>query len=266
MVASRSVHSSGPQADPSSPAKKLAWSASRWQTAYASLASSGAIGTSVTTERSARSTRPPLYAMSGVGSTPQRRSRPSRDSGMREEHSTNVCPASRTARMAATVREERVRRWSSSVPSTSEQKSVMRWAATASEAELARRLGRAVPQELRAAGLLVALADGAGRSGERSEGTKEAAVGLVRPRHRALPAPAGLAQRVERTVIAGAGVRVRLDVAVTVAERVLGEDRPREGARGEGRRHLHRVDAGLELLGGRVDRKTGLRDAEQVVA
>src|SRR3954468_21753247 len=227
MVASRLVHPSGPQAYQSSPAKKLAWSASRWQTAYASLASSGAIGTSVTTERSARSTRPPLYAMSGVGSTPQRRSRPSRDSGMRDEQSTNACPASRTARMAATVREERVRRWSSSVPSTSEQKSVMEGGATASETELARRLGRAVAQELRAADLLVALPDGAGSAGERGQGTQEAAVGLVRPRHRALPAPAGLAQRVERAVVAGAGVRVGLDVAVTVGQCVLGEHRPR---------------------------------------
>src|SRR5215213_1668736 len=103
--------------------------------------------------------------MSGVDSTPQSRSSPSSEAGMREEQSTKVCPASRTARIAATVQEDRVRRWSSSVPSTSEQKSVMTWCGATSETELARRLGRAVAQELRAARLLVALADRAGRPG-----------------------------------------------------------------------------------------------------
>src|SRR6478672_1898288 len=168
--------------------------------------------------------------------------------------------------MAATVREERVRRWSSSVPSTSEQNSVMCWGEPSLETELARALGRAVAQELRAACLLVALADGTGGAGERRERPQEAPVGLVRPRHRALPAPARLAQRVERPVVAGAGVRVGLDVAVTVGERVLGEHRPRERARGEGGGHLHGVDAGVELLGGRVDGETRLGDAQEVVA
>src|SRR5690242_18385112 len=103
--------------------------------------------------------------MSGVGSTPQSRSSPSSEAGIRELQSTNACPADRTARMAATVRSDRVRRWSSSVPSTSEQKSVMP-AGGSSEPELARALGRAVAEELRAARLLVALADGAGGAGE----------------------------------------------------------------------------------------------------
>src|SRR6476660_5592680 len=239
MVASRSVHVSGPHAYQSSPAKKLACRPSREHTAYASRASSGVIGTSVTTLRSARSTRPPLYAMSGVGGAPHSRSRPSRDAGMRELQSTKACPADRTARMAATVRSDRVRRWARSVPSTSEQKRGMRWS---SETELPRRPGRAVAEELRAAGLLVALADGAGGAGERRERPQEAPVGLVRPRHGTLPAPAGLAERVERPVVARAGVRVGLDVAVTVGERVLGEDGPRERARGVGGGHLHGVD------------------------
>src|SRR6478609_288922 len=208
--------------------------------------------------------------MSGVGSTPQSRSSPSSEAGIRELHSTNACPADRTARMAATVRSDRVRRWSSRVPSTSEQKSVMRWgcalAQGTSEAQLARALGRGVAEELRAPLLLVGLPDRAGRARQRRQGPEEAAVRLVRPRHGALAAPAGLAQRVEGAVVAGAGVGVRLDVAVTVGERVLGEHRPRERARGVGGGHLHGVDAGVELLGGRVGGQTGLGDAEQVVA
>ena len=50
---------------------------------------------------------------------------------------------------------------------------------------------------------------GVGRAGQGREGAQEAAVGLVLPRHRALPAPASAAQRVEPAVVAGAGVGVR---------------------------------------------------------
>ena len=46
---------------------------------------------------------------------------------------------------------------------------------------------------------------------ERGERAQEAAVRLVRPRHRALAAPAGAAQRVEPAVVADPGVRVALD-------------------------------------------------------
>src|SRR6478736_4804696 len=151
--------------------------------------------------------------MSGAPAPPESRSRAAIDDGIRDEHSTKVCPCARTAWMAATVRSERVRWEFSRVPSLSQQKSVMRGVCRLveqarvrrSQTELAGTLGRAVAQERRAASLLVALADGTSRPGECRQGAEEAAVRLVRPRHRALTPPARLAQAVERTVVARAG-------------------------------------------------------------
>ena len=76
-----------------------------------------------------------------------------------------------------------------------------------------------------------------GRAGQGRERAQEAAVGLVLPRHRPLAAPAGPAQGVEPAVVAGAGVGVRLDVAV-VGQGVLGEHRPGQRRRRVGGRHL----------------------------
>ena len=76
-----------------------------------------------------------------------------------------------------------------------------------------------------------------GGPGQRREGAQEPAVGLVLPRHRALTAPPGATQRVEPAVVAGAGVGVRLDVAV-VGQGVLGEHRPGQRGRGVGGGHL----------------------------
>ena len=89
---------------------------------------------------------------------------------------------------------------------------------------------------------LVRLADRAGGLAERMQRAQEPAVGLVRPRHRALALPAGAAQRVEPTVVAGARVGVGLD-RPTVGERRLGQRGPgrarrrvRGGHLGRGRR------------------------------
>src|SRR3712207_8154360 len=74
-----------------------------------------------------------------------------------------------------------------------------------------RQGGVAVAQQLGAALLLVGLADRLRGAGQHRHTAQEATVGLVRPRHRAVPLPAVAAQRVETAVVAGAGVRVRLD-------------------------------------------------------
>ena len=93
------------------------------------------------------------------------------------------------------------------------------------------------------------------------EGAQEAAVGLVLPRHRALTAPAGAAQRVEAAVVAGAGVRVRLDVAL-VGQGVLGEHRPGQRRRRVGGGDLARVEPagqGARRRGPRAGASAGCR-------
>src|SRR6185437_12664205 len=61
----------------------------------------------------------------------------------------------------------------------------------------ARRLGVAVVEEGAAALRLVGLADGGRGPAERVQAAQETAVGLVRPRHRAVALPAVAAQRVQ---------------------------------------------------------------------
>ena len=96
------------------------------------------------------------------------------------------------------------------------------------------------------------------------ERAQEAAVGLVLPRHRALAAPARATQRVEAAVVAGAGVRVRLDARL-VGQGVLGEHRPGQAGRRVGGRHVLGA-ARRPALGGGVLGQVGRRDAEQVGA
>ncbi|MPM22422.1 hypothetical protein SDC9_68877 [bioreactor metagenome] len=85
-----------------------------------------------------------------------------------------------------------------------------------------------VAEELRTALVLVVLTDPVGRDRQRPQRLEEAAVGLVLPRHRAGALPAVAPQQVEAAVVAGPGVRVRRDVAVTGThvERTLREQRP----------------------------------------
>ncbi len=85
--------------------------------------------------------------------------------------------------------------------------------AAPSRLERVRRRGVAVAEELGAAGGLVGLADLVGGPGEHVEAAQEAPVGLVRPRHRAVPLPAVAAQLVQAAVVAGAGVGVGGDRA-----------------------------------------------------
>src|SRR4051812_40585810 len=77
--------------------------------------------------------------------------------------------------------------------------------------ELSRRCRVTVGKKLCAPLRLVALSDGIGRSGERVQASQEAAVGLVRPRHRAVALPAVAAESVEAAVIAHARIGVGLD-------------------------------------------------------
>src|SRR5699024_3396579 len=130
--------------------------------------------------------------------------------------------------------------------------------------ELPGRVRGGVHEEGAAALLLLGLLDLAGGLGERGQGPQEASVGLVRPRHRALPLPAGAAQPVQPPVVTGTGVGIALDGAARV-ERALGEDRPREGRRREVRRHRRRVLAGLDPRRGWVFGQLRLGDAQEVV-
>src|SRR5690606_41293135 len=85
---------------------------------------------------------------------------------------------------------------------------------------------------------------GALRGGEQR--TQEAVVGHVVGRDRALPAPAGAAQRVQAAVVAGARERVRRHGAAraVLVQVVLREVRPRERARGRAGGALVRVAVG----------------------
>ena len=109
------------------------------------------------------------------------------------------------------------------------------------------------------------------RAGQQRDAAQEAAVRLVRPRHRAVALPAVAAQRVEAAVVAGAGVGVGLDGAGEPAVAVQGPLGER-GPRGAGPRvlggHLGRVAAlGERGLGRRVAREQrGRRLAQQVDA
>src|SRR3954468_21076860 len=105
------------------------------------------------------------------------------------------------------------------------------------EPELAGGLRVAVGEERRAPLLLVPLPDRAGGPRQGRQGTQEPAVRLVLPRDRALPAPAGAAQRVEPAVVPGARVGVRLDRPAR-RERLLGEHGPRQAHRRVRRREL----------------------------
>ncbi len=112
--------------------------------------------------------------------------------------------------------------------------------------------------------LLGGLPDLPGSARECGDRAQEAAVRLVRPRHRALTAPAGLAQLIERAVVAGAGVGVGLDREAG-RERDLGEQGP-------GQRRLRvmtgrerRVTAGEQLGRCRVFGQQRLGDTQQVL-
>src|SRR4051794_22164023 len=69
----------------------------------------------------------------------------------------------------------------------------------------------AVAQQLDAALLFLGLADRLGRLCQRCDAPQEAAVGLVRPRHRPVSLPPVSAQGVQPPVVAGAGVGVGRD-------------------------------------------------------
>ncbi len=75
--------------------------------------------------------------------------------------------------------------------------------------------------------MLVVFTDTIRSLSKSAKGPEEAPVGLVRPGHRALTAPPGFAQRVEPTVIAGAGEGVGLNVEV-VGQSILSQHRPRQ--------------------------------------
>jgi simple sugar transport system ATP-binding protein len=120
--------------------------------------------------------------------------------------------------------------------------------------------GVAVAQQGGAALLLVQLADRLGGAGQHGQAAQEAAVGLVRPRHRAVALPAVAAQRVQPAVVAGPRVGVGLDgrgqPAVGPVGRALGQRRPRRARPGVRRGDLDRVGAGGQ-------RRLGLRIAGQ---
>src|ERR1700759_3133262 len=95
----------------------------------------------------------------------------------------------------------------------------------ASSEQLGGRGGAAVGQEELAADGFLFLVDGVGRLGQHGQRAQEALVGLVLPRDRAVAAPAGPAELVQATVVAGAGVGVGGD-HLTLAEGALGQGGP----------------------------------------
>ena len=107
------------------------------------------------------------------------------------------------------------------------------------------RASALLAQEVAAADRLLGLADRAGRLGQRGEAAQEAAVRLVRPGHRAVALPAVAAQQVEAAVVAGRGRR-RTPRRRGPAERLLGEQRPRERVGGVRGGDLDRRLAGVE--------------------
>src|SRR6478735_921050 len=141
------------------------------------------------------------------------------------------------------------------------------WPATraTSQTQLAGPGGARGAQELGAPVHLLDLVDGVGSASEGAEGAQEAAVGLVLPRHRALPAPPRAAQRVEAAVVARAGVGVGLHRTL-VGQRVLREDRPGQRRRGIGRGDLLGPLTAGQGVGGGVLGQVRRRDAEQVGA
>src|SRR5450631_3191483 len=126
-------------------------------------------------------------------------------------------------------------------------------------AQLLRGFGAAVGQELAAACRLVVLTDRGGGGPEHVQGPEEAAVGLVRPGHRAVAAPARPAKLVEPAVVPGPGVRVRGN-SLAVPERPLGQGGPGGRGRWEAGRDIGWVLARSERLvrlgvGGEIDRR-----------
>src|SRR4051812_3100395 len=107
----------------------------------------------------------------------------------------------------------------------------------------------AVAQQLDAAFLLLGLADRLGRLRQRGDAPQETAVGLVRPRHGAEALPAVAAQRVQPSVVAGAGVGIGLDrggqAPLGPVQRLLGQRRPRRA-----HRRVVRGDLGGRVSGG----------------
>jgi hypothetical protein len=112
----------------------------------------------------------------------------------------------------------------------------------------------------------VVLADRGGGAAERVQGAQEAAVGLVLPGDGAVTLPARPAQLVERPVVAGPRVRVRLDHGAG-REGAIRQRGPRARVLRVAGGHLDGVDAGVEGLAGLgVLRQFGRgRAAEQIL-